>query len=129
MRQLFLGAFTLLAASAASAQTIYPIDRADILAGARFDLKVEFADKLTPDQVQITINGVDYIEAFGKAANFIEREDGKEQSSAILRDVTLDTSGTYRIRASDGIHSREVTWNVFDTGPRKAKNVILFIGD
>jgi len=129
MRQLFLGALTLLATSAASAQTIYPIDRADILAGARFDFKVEFADKLAPDQVRITINGVDHAQVLGKTASFIEREDGKEQSSAILRDVTLDTPGTYRIRASDGTHSREVTWNVFDTGPRKAKNVILFIGD
>ena len=32
----------------AGAQTIYPIDRADILAGARFDLKVEFADRVAP---------------------------------------------------------------------------------
>ena len=29
------------------AQTIYPIDRAEILAGARFDLKVEFPDRST----------------------------------------------------------------------------------
>ena len=129
MRQILLGALTLLAASTASAQTIYPIDRADILAGARFDLKVEFADKLTPDQMQITVNGADHAQVFGKTANFIEREDGKDQSSAIVRDVAFDTPGVYRIRASDGVHSREVTWNVFDTGPRKTKNVILFIGD
>ena len=29
-------------APAPGAQTIYPLDRAEILAGARFDLKVEF---------------------------------------------------------------------------------------
>ena len=66
---------------------------------------------------------------FGKAANFIEREDGKDQSALILRDVMLAKPGTYRIRASDGAHTREVTWTVYDTGPRQAKNVILFIGD
>ena len=34
------GAF---ATPSAGAQTIYPIDRAEILAGSRFDLKVEFS--------------------------------------------------------------------------------------
>ena len=29
-------------AAAAQAQTIYPLNRAEILAGSRFDLKVEF---------------------------------------------------------------------------------------
>src|SRR4029077_6815687 len=44
-------------------------------------------------------------------------------------DVALPQPGTYRIVASDGAHTREVTWTVYDTGPRQAKNVILFIGD
>ena len=30
---------------------------------------------------------------------------------------------------TDGIQTRELNWNVYDTAPRKAKNVILFIGD
>ena len=36
----------LFAAGSAHAQTIYPIDRADILEGALFDFKVEFPDKV-----------------------------------------------------------------------------------
>jgi alkaline phosphatase len=129
MRLSLASALTLLAATAAHAQTVYPIDRAEILAGARFDFKVEFADRLAPDQAKVTVNGADATEAFGKAASFIEREDGKDQSALILRDVTLAKPGTYRIVASDGTHTREVTWTVYDTGPRQAKNVILFIGD
>src|SRR5689334_18204595 len=129
MRLSLASALALMAATAAHAQTIYPIDRAEILAGARFDLKIEFADRLAPGQAQVTVNGADAAAAFGKAAGFIEREDGKDQSALILRDVTLLQPGTYRIRASDGSHSREVTWTVYDTGPRQAKNVILFIGD
>ena len=35
-------AMAALSAAPASAQTIYPLTRAEILAGARFDLKVEF---------------------------------------------------------------------------------------
>ena len=129
MRLTLASALTLIAATAAHAQTVYPIDRAEILAGARFDLKVEFTDRLTPDQAKVTVNGADVAATFGKAANFIEREDGKDQSALILRDVTLSKPGTYRITASDGTRSREVTWTVYDTGPRQAKNVILFIGD
>src|SRR5262249_26514585 len=97
--------------------------------GSRFDVKVEFAGKLSPDQVRLTVNGADAASIFGTTASFIEREDGKDQSAVILRDVSLDKAGVYRVRASDGRNSREVIWTVYDTGPRKAKNVILFIGD
>ena len=121
MRLSWASALTLIAATAAHAQTVYPIDRAEILAGARFDFKVEFADRLAPDQAKVTVNGADAAATLGK--------DGKDQSALILRDVILAKPGTYRIRASDGAHAREVTWTVYDTGPRQAKNVILFIGD
>jgi alkaline phosphatase len=115
--------------SAGHAQTVYPIDRADILAGARFDLKVEFAGLVDPAKVSITLNGEDYAKLFGKPATFAEREDGKDQSALILRDVVLTQPGVYKVRVTDGVQARDLTWNVYDTGPRKAKNVILFIGD
>lgn len=116
-------------APATHAQTVYPIDRADILAGSRFDFKVEFAGLAKPETVSVRINGESYDKILGKTASFIEREDGKEQSALLLRDVTLNRPGAYRITVSDGSASRELTWNVYATGPRKAKNVILFIGD
>ena len=47
----------ILAASAGSAQTVYPIDRADILSGARFDFKVEFAGLADPAKISVTLNG------------------------------------------------------------------------
>ncbi len=47
----------------------------------------------------------------------------------ILRDVSLSKPGIYAIKVTAGKHSRDISWNVYDTGPRKAKNVILFIGD
>src|SRR5499427_4880423 len=115
--------------SAAQAQTVYPIDRADILVGARFDFKVEFAGLVDPTKVSVTLNGKDHAELFGKAATFVEREDAKDQSALVLRDVSLAQPGIYRLRVSDGVNSRELEWNVYDSGPRKAKNVILFIDD
>ena len=51
---------------------------------------------LAPDQAKVTVNGADAAATFGKAANFIESEDGKDQSALILRDVTLAKAGTYR---------------------------------
>ena len=119
----------LLSASAAVAQTVYPIDRAEILSGAQFDFKVEFPDRVDQSKLKVTVNGEDYAAAFGRAATFIEREDGKEQSALMLRDVTLAKPGSVVVEVSDGTRSRKVTWNVYDTGPRKAKNVILLIGD
>ena len=123
------GIAIVMAPLAGSAQTVYPIDRADILSGARFDFKVEFAGLADPSKISITLNGKDYAQVFGKAATFVEREAGKDQSALLLRDVSLGDAGVYTVRVTDGTETRELRWNVYDTGPRKAKNVILFIGD
>jgi alkaline phosphatase len=119
----------LLAASSAHAQTVYPIDRADILAGAHFDFKVEFSGLVDPAKVSVTLNGEDYAKVLGKAASFVEREDGKDQSALILRDVSLAQPGAYKVKVTDGTQTRELGWTVYETPARKAKNVILFIGD
>ncbi|MDB5521647.1 MAG: Alkaline phosphatase [Tardiphaga sp.] len=118
-----------LAIAPSQAQTIYPIDRAEMLSGARFDLKVEFPDVVDPATIKLTINGEPSERVFGKPVAFIAREEGEEQSALMLRDVSLPKPGTYTIAVSDGARSNSVTWTVADTGPRRAKNVILFIGD
>ncbi len=112
-----------------SAQTIYPIDRAEILAGSKFDFKVELPEKIAAADIKVTINGADQSAAFGKTADYIEREDNKDLSALLLRDVTLDKPGSYKIDVTAGSLTKSVMWNVYDTGARQAKNVILFIGD
>jgi alkaline phosphatase len=132
MRRLLAAAAGLAISTAFSsghAQTVYPIDRADILTGAHFDFKVEFPGLADPAKIAVTLNGEDHAKVFGKAAAFVEKEDGKDLSALILRDVSLAQPGTYKVQVTDGTQTRELSWNVFDTGPRKAKNVILFIGD
>ncbi len=121
---LTLAFLTASALTPAAAQTIYPIDRADILAGSQFDFKVEYPGLQQADGVRVTINGEPYAKVLGRSATFVEREEGKDQSALILRDVALKP-GTYKVEAG----ASTVTWNVFATGPRKAKNVILFVGD
>ncbi len=79
--------------------------------------------------MKVTVNGEDYAAVFGRAGTFIEREDGKDQSALMLRDVALTKPGRVTVEVGDGTRSRKLAWTVYDTGPRKAKNVILFIGD
>src|SRR5215831_14557344 len=106
-----------LGATPAGAITIYPIDRAQILAGSRFDLKVEFDGVVTASDARITIDGKDPATAVGRAAAFVEREAGVAASALILRDVSLTRPGRYAVVASDGKTSRTVSWEVFTTGP------------
>ncbi|OHC64560.1 MAG: alkaline phosphatase [Rhodocyclales bacterium GWA2_65_20] len=116
--------------AAATAQNIYPLHRADILAGSRFDFKVEFDGVVAADRIKVTINGQDYAKVLGKPAQLIEREDGKDASSLLLRDVALTRAGSYTVTAVDGDKSKTVAWNVYNTPARRvARNVILFVGD
>jgi alkaline phosphatase len=113
-----------------AAQTIFPLNRAEILAGSRFDFKVEFAGVVDPAQAKVTINGRDHATLLGKSAELIAREDDKDVSSLLLRDAAIGKPGQYAVTASDGTHSRTATWTVYATPARRvAKNVILFIGD
>ena len=126
---LVAAAFTLPSLPAA-AQAIYPIDRADILAGSHFDFKVEFPGVVDLSRMTVSINGQDYVKTLGKPAELIARENGKDASSLLLRDVSITRPGTYVVTASDGNNTRTVEWTVYATpGKRAAKNVILFIGD
>src|SRR5258705_3157225 len=113
----------------ASAQTIYPLDRAEILAGARFDLKVEFPGAPAQGAVDVLIDGRPAAEVLGKAVTFVEKEDGGSLSAYWMRDVDLKAPGNYTVVAKNGDKSASVSWQVYDTPPQRAKNVILFIGD
>jgi alkaline phosphatase len=124
------GALAMVSMGCAQAQTIYPLDRAEILAGAKFDLKVEFPDAPAEAAVRVAINGRDAASVVGKGSTFIEREDGAPHSAFWIKDAALNKAGRYTVEASAGERKASVTWEVFDTnGGGKAKNVILFIGD
>jgi alkaline phosphatase len=115
---------------AVQAQAIYPIDRAAILAGSKFDLKVEFLGAPEAGAVTVTVNGADHAQAFGRAASFVEKEKDVDASALLLRGVSIDKPGEYEVTATDGKNSRTVKWEVYDTaGQRQAKSVILLIGD
>lgn len=118
-----------LLAGGADAQTIYPVNRAEILAGSRFDVKVEFPGAPPGDTVKVTINGQDPAAVLGHAVTFLQKEDGGDLSALWVRDAVIPSPGMYLVEASQGGKTVSVSWEVFGTPERRAKNVILFIGD
>ena len=116
-------------ASAEAATTIYPIDRAAILAGSRFDFKVEFDGVIDAGTMRVTIDGTDYAAVLGRTGQFVAKEAGTNASALLLRDATLTRPGRHTVVATDGTQTATVQWEVYRTGPRQARNVILFIGD
>nr|WP_314091527.1 alkaline phosphatase [uncultured Shinella sp.] len=135
MRQLLLAlASATMLAGAAQAATVYPLDRATILVGSPFDFKVEFDAVVKPEDVKVTVNGQDYEAVFGKKAEFVAEEKGKEDkvlgSALILRDLTIGAAGEYKLEVSAGSEAKSVAWDVYETVAQpKAKNIIFMIAD
>ena len=121
--------FAAVASAGAWAQAIYPVDRAEILAGTRFDFKVEFPNAPGEADVSVTINGRAPADVFGKASSFVVNEDNWGRSALWLRDAELPKAGTYAVEARFAGGIITANWDVFASKPRVAKNVILFIGD
>jgi alkaline phosphatase len=129
-RTLLALAAAALATTAASAQTIYPLDRATILTGAKFDLKVEFPGVVKAADARLTVNGVDAEQAFGRKPEFVEKEKDAAGSALILRNVTIPVAGNVKVEASAAGATASANWTVFSTpGIPRARNVIFFLGD
>ena len=126
-----LTATTILASPAvASAATIFPLDRATILVSSPFDVKVEFDGVVAEADVSVTVNGQPAADVLGRAATFIEKEDGVEASAVRINEVTIAEPGTYTVVARAGDQEKSVTWEVYGTPETPvAKNVIFLIAD
>jgi len=135
MRKLLLAlASATMLAGAANAATVYPLDRATILAGSPFDFKVEFNAVVKPEDVKITVNGQDYETVFGKKAEFVAEEKDKDDkvlgSALILRDLSVAAAGAYKVEVSAGDETKSVNWDVYETAAQpKAKNIIFLVAD
>ncbi len=116
--------------STANAQTIYPLDRAEILSGARFDFKVEFPTDIAEASALVTINGQPAAKVTGKTPTYLVGEEGQAHNAFWIKDVELKKPGKYVVEAKAGDKTATVNWEVYGTpGERRTKNVILFIGD
>src|SRR3984893_15045523 len=111
----------LVATGSVHAQTIYPLNRAEILSGSRFDLKVEFPGVPPASAIRVSINGADAASVIGKVASVIEREDGGDYSAFAMGCGVLTKPGKYVVEAAAGDRKASVTWDVFDTPNAKAR--------
>jgi alkaline phosphatase len=110
------------------AAAVYPIDQASILAGSKFDIKIEFNTVINAGDAVIELNGAPINKIISIKPEFISNENGKG-SSILYRDVQLPKAGKYQVVARAPQERLQVNWDVYASGPRRVKNVILFIGD
>src|SRR5262247_3633294 len=129
-RSLLLGLATAaLAGMPAAAQSIYPLDRAEILLGSKFDFKVEVEGEVPAEAIGVTINGRDAAAVFGKRPVVEVNEEGLGHTAYWIRDTELSAPGAYEVKVTAGNLAKSVRWQVFAAPERRARNVILFIGD
>lgn len=108
----------LLLAAPSQAATVYPLDRSEILAGQRFDFKVEYGTGGPAPEV--TVCGRPAAEVLGVPLS------PAEPGAVKAKDAVLRNSGSCRVSVA-GKPAAE--WVVYAAGEPKAKNVILLIAD
>ncbi|MSQ42665.1 MAG: hypothetical protein EXR45_00435 [Chloroflexi bacterium] len=122
----------------ASAQSVpvvikaLPIDHANILAGSRFDFRVEVAGA-QPDRIEVTLNGQD-ADTFFRGTNAIRTNEVAGKSGEVTyRNVTVANAVPVAVQVIAPVGGRSsvdtFTWTVLRMGAGQARNVILFIGD
>jgi alkaline phosphatase len=118
------------AGSAAAAElVVLPIDRAKFLAGQIFDMEVELRGARF-DEISVKIDGMDAAELFGKAPAMKRQP---SLSSCRYDGVRFLKPGTVKVdveaKAGGQVYRKRVEYSVAAPQARRAKNVILFIGD
>lgn len=120
-------------AKAAPQAVIFPVDKANILAGSVFDLKVELNHiPSAPTEFNVKVQGTDADTFFKQAASTgTTSQDGQYK---LWKNVTIKSqAGNYTVsvtaKGSGWTLSKEVKYNVVKAETGKAKNVILIIGD
>ncbi len=111
---------------------IFPVDRASILAGAIFDLKVEINDLPSePTEFNVTIQDTDVDTFFGKEPTIAPSHLNGQYK--LWEAVSLNEAGDYTVSVEakgEGWEvSKTVAYNVRQAEAGTAKNVILIIGD
>lgn len=106
--------------------TILPIDRAKFVVGQRFDFLVEVANA-NPQDIKVTIDGKDAAAFFGKQAKVFKNG---TTASYRIDQVNWEKAGDIKVAVEANKIKRNADYLVVaDKAMKKAKNVILMIGD
>jgi alkaline phosphatase len=129
---LLAAGISLLCASSALADpelVVLPIDRAKFLAGARFDMEVELRGAKA-DWIKVLLDGKDAKEFFGASPVL---KQGDALSGWRIDGVALTKPGVVKVEveaeAGGKTYKKSVEYTVAAPAEKRAKNVILFIGD
>jgi alkaline phosphatase len=122
------------AADADPALTILPIDRAIILAGQKFDFRVELNGAIVKkSELKVTVNNKDAEAYFGRAGTFTNANE--DSSELTIRQVSFPKATNIAIKAEAKVGgktiSKVVRYEVYEAigNKKNAKNVVLMIGD
>lgn len=118
--------------SEASDIRILPVDTAKFWAGAHFDFDVEVSNAKNLQNVDVKVNGIPADKFFGKQA--VVKDLGNGVTSYRIDDVDFSKTGkiTVTVNAKDSLGTSTASAGyevVHETAQKKAKNVILFVGD
>lgn len=111
---------------------IRPVDGANLLPGALFDLHVEVHASRLPRDFAITINGESARAFFGVrpiTRNWIIASSGVPAQAVTFRGVRFDEPGEYVVEVTAGGETHTKTYTVRETVAGDAQNVILFVAD
>lgn len=116
-------------AQEAPAVRILPVNTAEFLPGALFDIRVEVYSEALPEDFAVTINGEALtdaeVTAWAADASLI----GVATSAATWRGYSLPEAGEYVVEVVAGGETTSVVWNVREVSNEGARNVILFMAD
>lgn len=118
--------------SEASDIRILPVDTAKFWAGAHFDFDVEVSNAKNLQNVDVKVNGILADKFFGKQA--VVKDLGNGVTSYRIDDVDFSKTGkvAVTVNAKDSLGTSTASAGyevVHETAQKKAKNVILFVGD
>lgn len=127
---MILLSLALVAAQDAPPVMILPVDGANFLPGAYFDVRVEVHASELPEDFAVSINGEDVLEG-AELSSWTAEESliGVEAQAATWRGLSFDEPGEYLMEVTAGGESHSATWTVRDVTDAGAMNVILFIAD
>lgn len=112
---------------------ILPIDRADFLPGAYFDVRIEVWAEEVSEEFVATINGEELSDFFGvdsELDSWVVGDDETPVQGVTWRGVSLPEAGDYVVEVTIDDEVTSVTWTAHEPATEaSARNVILFIAD
>jgi alkaline phosphatase len=113
---------------------ILPIDNANFLPGAKFDLRVEVWADAMPEDFAVTVNGTPAAEVFPDAvaeeASWTAEDALQVTQTVVWRDLMLPAAGDYEVAVTAGGETTTVDWTAHEPSEGAgARNVVFFVAD